>query len=183
MADITRLLDRALEGSAQKDKLFTDLYADLRRLAHSRLKQAGNPGMLDTTGLVHEAYLRSLKSGELQAKDRGPFLAYAARVMRSVIIDFVRQSQAARRGGVAQLKVTLDTSIADSVSDAQEEVLKVSEALEVLAKVDERLVLLVEMKYFAGLDERDIAAALGMSERTVRRQWQKARMLLVAALE
>jgi RNA polymerase sigma factor (TIGR02999 family) len=183
MAEITQLLHRALEGNPQKDKLFTDLYQELRRLAHSRLKQAGNPGMLDTTGLVHEAYLRSLNSGELQAQDRGPFLAYAARVMRSVIIDLVRHSQAARRGGPVQLKVTLDTNIADSVSDAQDEVLKVNEALEILAKVDPQLARLVEMRYFAGLDERDIAAALGVSDRTLRRQWQKARMLLVAALE
>ena len=183
MAELTQLLNRALEGNPRKDKLFTDLYQELRRLAHNRLKQAGNPGMLDTTGLVHEAYLRSLSSGELQAQDRGPFLAYAARVMRSVIIDFVRHSQAARRGGPLQLKVTLDTNIADSVCAAQDEVLKVGEALEVLAKVDQQLALLVEMRYFAGLDERDIAAALGVSERTLRRLWQKARMLLIAVLK
>jgi len=87
----------------------------------------------------------------------------------------------ARRGGDV-LKLTLNTDIGDSFSAGESEVIQVSEALDVLGKTDERLVQLVEMKYFAGLTENDIAAALGMSERTLRREWQKARLLLRAAL-
>lgn len=183
MIDLTRLLDRATGGDQQsKNDLFADMYQDLRRLASARLKRSASVVLLDTTSLVHESYLRFLKSGALQAQDRARFLAYAARVMRSVVIDFVRESQAERRGGGA-LHVTLDTGVADSVTAGQTEVMKVSEALDALAKTDARLVQLIEMKYFAGYSERDIAECLGTSERSLRREWQKARLLLHAALK
>jgi RNA polymerase sigma factor (TIGR02999 family) len=183
MTDLTRLLDRATGGDQQsKNDLFADMYQDLRRLASARLKRSANVVLLDTTSLVHESYLRFLKAGALQAQDRVRFLAYAARVMRSVVIDFVRESQAERRGGGA-LHVTLDTGVADSVTTGQTEVMKVSEALDALAKTDARLVQLIEMKYFAGYSERDIAECLGTSERSLRREWQKARLLLHAALK
>jgi RNA polymerase sigma factor (sigma-70 family) len=102
--------------------------------------------------------------------------------MRSVIVDTIRQGRAARHGG-AQVRVTLNTDVENSVFSAQDEVVRISEALEVLAKTDERLVRLVEMKYFAGLSERDIAESLDISERTLRRDWQKARLLLLAVLK
>jgi DNA-directed RNA polymerase specialized sigma24 family protein len=102
--------------------------------------------------------------------------------MRSVVIDFVRESQAKRRGGGAP-HVTLNTGVVDSVAAGETEVLRVSEALDALGKSDERLVCIVEMKYFAGYTEQDIAACLGTSERTLRREWQRARLLLFAALK
>jgi RNA polymerase sigma factor (TIGR02999 family) len=182
MAEITELLNRALAGDQKSpDVLFAEMYGQLRQLAHSRLRRVGNVTLLDTTSLVHESYLRLTAAGTLEGRDQSRFFAYAARVMRSVVVDFIRQSRAARRGGdVSQL--TLNTDIGDSLSAGENEVMQVSEALDVLGKTDERLVQLVEMKYFAGLTENDIAAALGMSERTLRREWQKARLLLRAAL-
>jgi len=183
MSDLTQLLDKAVDDDRDtKSALFAEMYEDLRRLAHARLKRAGHVVLLDTTSLVHESYLRFLGAGDLRSQDRSRFLAYAARVMRSVVIDFVRESQAKRRGGGAP-HVTLNTGVVDSVAAGETEVLRVSEALDALGKSDERLVCIVEMKYFAGYTEQDIAACLGTSERTLRREWQRARLLLFAALK
>jgi RNA polymerase sigma factor (TIGR02999 family) len=183
MNDPKQLLDKAIDGDRDtKSALFVEMYEDLRRLAHARLKKAGPVVLLDTTSLVHESYLRFLGAGSLRNHDRSRFLAYAARVMRSVVVDFVRESQAKRRGGEAP-HVTLNTAVGDSVAAGESEVLRVSEALDALARTDERLVRIVEMKYFAGYNEQDIAACLGTSERTLRREWRRARLLLFAALK
>ena len=100
MNDLRQLLDKAIDEDRDgKGVLFAEMYQDLRRMAHARLKRSANVVMLDTTSLVHESYLRFLGAGKFQVEDRGRFLAYAARVMRSVVIDFVRESQAKRRGG------------------------------------------------------------------------------------
>ncbi len=168
-------------GSEATQELFVLLYQDLRRLAHARLQRNEPITLLDTTSLVHETYLRVLKSGRVEVSERPRFLAYAAQVMRSVIVDFVRQRHAERRGG-DNCAVSLDAA-ADAVASAEDEVLRVSEALDELTKVDERLVRIVEMRYFGGFTEEDIALALGVNERTVRRDWQKARMLLSLALQ
>ena len=168
-------------GSGPTPDLFALLYQDLRRLAHARLQRNEPITLLDTTSLVHETFLRVLKSGRVEVSERPRFLAYAAQVMRSVIVDFVRQRHAERRGG-NDPHVSLD-SAAETVASAEDEVLRVSEALDELAKVDERLVKIVEMRYFGGFTEEDIALALGVNERTVRRDWQKARLLLSLALQ
>jgi RNA polymerase sigma factor (TIGR02999 family) len=168
-------------GSEAAQELFSLLYHDLRRLAHARLQRNEPITLLDTTSLVHETFLKVLKSGRVEVAERPRFLAYAAQVMRSVIVDFVRQRHAERRGGDGP-RVPLD-SAAESVPSAEDEVLRVSEALDELAKVDDRLVKIVEMRYFGGFTEEDIALALGVNERTVRRDWQKARMLLSLALQ
>ena len=167
-------------GDATPD-LFSEMYEDLRRLAHARLQRNETITLLDTTSLVHETYLRVLKSGRIEVSERPRFLAYAARVMRSIIVDFVRQRHAERRGG-GDPHVPLDTA-AESVPSAEDEVLRVSQALDELASIDERLVKLVEMRYFGGFTEEDIALALGVNERTVRRDWQKARLLLSLSLQ
>jgi RNA polymerase sigma factor (TIGR02999 family) len=167
-------------GSEATQELFALLYQDLRRLAHARLQRNEPITLLDTTSLVHETYLRVLKSGRVEVSERPRFLAYAAQVMRSIIVDFVRQRHAERRGG-NDPRVSLDAE-AEAVASAEDEVLRVSEALDELAAVDERLVKIVEMRYFGGFTEEDIALALGVNERTVRRDWQKARLLLSLAL-
>jgi RNA polymerase sigma factor (TIGR02999 family) len=136
--------------------------------------------LLDTTSLVHETFLRILKSRGVEVSERPRFLAYAARVMRSIIVDFVRQRHAERRGG-DDPHVPLDAAAASSAP--ADEVLRVSEALDELAKIDQRLVTIVEMRYFGGFTEEDIALSLGVNERTVRRSWQKARLLLSLALQ
>jgi RNA polymerase sigma factor (TIGR02999 family) len=168
-------------GNEATPELFSLMYQDLRRLAHARLQRNEPMTLLDTTSLVHETFLRILKSGRIAVSERPRFLAYAAQVMRSIIVDFVRQRHAERRGG-AQARVPLD-SAAEAVPSPEDEVLRVSEALDELAKIDERLVKLVEMRYFGGFTEEDIALALGVNERTVRREWQKARLLLSLALQ
>ena len=168
-------------GSEATQELFSLLYNDLRRLAHARLQRNEPITLLDTTSLVHETFLRVLKSGRVEVSARPRFLAYAAQVMRSIIVDFVRQRHAERRGG-NDARVPLDAA-AELVPSAEDEILRVSEALDELAKVDERLVKIVEMRYFGGFTEEDIALALGINERTVRRDWQKARLLLSLALQ
>jgi RNA polymerase sigma factor (TIGR02999 family) len=164
------------------DELFRLMYQDLRRLASSRLRRSEDITMLDTTALVHESYLRFQQQSDLGGMTQGQFLAYAARVMRFVVIDFVRQRHAERRGG-DHLHVTLNTEVAESVAVKDDDVIRIHEALEELSRVDDRLARIVEMRCFAGLDELAIAQALGITDRTVRREWQKARLLLKAVLE
>jgi RNA polymerase sigma factor (TIGR02999 family) len=161
--------------------LFPLLYNELRRLARSRLAAGGRHTLLDTSSLVHEAYLRMQRDGGVALNDREHFLAYAATTMRSVVIDFVRRRNADRRGGGVE-HVTLDTRAAEELGASDDEILAVHDALETLAKVDPRLVSVVEMRYFAGLSDAEIAAALGLSDRTVRRDWDRARLLLAEML-
>jgi len=182
MNDITLLLKAAGAGDAQAaDRVIALLYADLQRLARSRLRRAGEFTQLDTTALVHEAYLRLQGQAGLTFDDRGRFLAYAARVMHSVVVDLVRARQAERRGGQLQ-QVSFSTAVADLAAQTEEQVLQVHEALQALAVQDPRLAQVVEMRYFAGLSEADIAQALQLTERTVQRDWHKAKLFLAAML-
>lgn len=181
MSEITHLLKAARLGDrAAADEVMARLYADLQRLARQRLQQSGDVS-LNATALVHESYLRLQRTGGLDFPDRGHFLAYAARVMHSVVIDQVRARQAERRGGGLQA-VTFDTAIAELAPQADDDVLRVHEALAELTAVDARLAAVVEMRYFGGLLESEIALALGVTERTVQRDWQKARLFLSLAL-
>jgi len=182
MLDITQLLKAASQGDADAgERVVAALYEDLRRQARRHLRQSGAMTLLDTTALVHEVWLR-LSDGEgREYPGRRQFLAYASRAMRSVVIDLARARQAERRGG-GQSVLTLDTGLAEQLPQPVDDVLKVHEALDELAEVEPRLAQVVEMRYFAGLAERDIAAALGITERTVQRDWQKARLFLAASL-
>jgi RNA polymerase sigma factor (TIGR02999 family) len=157
--------------------LFPALYNELRRLARSKLAAGGRHTLLDTHSLVHEAFLRMQNGGGVSLNDREHFMAYAASTMRSVVIDFVRRRSAERRGGDVE-HVTLDTRAAQVLGGDDEEILAVHEALQTLAEVDPRLVRVVEMRYFAGLTDLEIGAALGVTDRTVRRDWDRARLLL-----
>jgi RNA polymerase sigma factor (TIGR02999 family) len=157
-----------------------EFYADLRRLARARLASGGQFTLLDTTGLVHESYLRLQRSNQLAVGDSEHFLAYAAKTMRSVIVDYVRQRRAERRGGDAT-HVPMQTAF-EPQSAGDDEILEVHEALDVLAQVDERLVNVVEMRYFGGLTDDEIGQALGVTDRTVRRDWERARLLLAEVL-
>jgi RNA polymerase sigma factor (TIGR02999 family) len=182
MADLTTLLRKAQAGDSQaREAAFKLLYDDLYKLARSRLSHSGRNTLLDTGALVSEAYLRLSKAGGLVPNDRHHYLAYASRAMRSVIVDFVRARSAERRGGNEE-RITLTTEVSEGLSSGEEQILRVHEALEELAAVDERLVSVVEMRYFAGLTEQEVAAVLGVTERTVRRDWAKARLMLAAAL-
>jgi RNA polymerase sigma factor (TIGR02999 family) len=179
---LTDLIRLARDGDAAAlHRIFDLTYPDLRRLARMRLTQNARGVLLDTTALVHESYLRFVNAGELNVNDRHHFMRYAANVMRSVIVDFVRERLAERRGGGAE-HVTLDTYIGDTGAAGEGEILRVHEALEELAQYDERMTRVVEMRYFAGMTEPEIAEALGVTDRTVRRDWEKARLLLAKAL-
>lgn len=180
---ITALLAAARAGDAAAgDAAFSLVYDDLRRLARSRLRQHQTFTLLDTTSLVHESYLKLLGAGASDLNNRRHFFAYAAQVMRSVIVDFARARQAERRGGDAE-HVTLDTGVAADLVAPETDVLRVHEALEAVARADPRAAQVVEMRYFGGLSEAEIADALNLSERTVRRAWDKARLLLIASLD
>ena len=183
LSNINELIRRVNAGEpGAQDALFTAAYGELRKLARSRLYDGGRNTFLDTTALVHESYLRFLNVGQLRSEDRRAFFAYASRVMRSVIIDAVRERQALRRGGDLQ-RLTLNTQIIDKLPAGEDEVLKVHEALDTLALAEPRLASVVEMRYFGGYSEQEVADALGLTDRTVRRDWDKARLLLEAMLE
>jgi RNA polymerase sigma factor (TIGR02999 family) len=182
MGDITQLLARAREGDRGAfDGLFAILYPELRRIAHARLAGNVRDTLMDTTSLVHDCYLKFSQAERLTPQDRVHFLSYAATVMRSIVVDAVRAGRAERRGGDA-VHVPVDTGVADSVADASHEILDVHAALDELGKLDQRLVRVVEMRYFGGMKEAEIAQALGVTDRTVRRDWEKARLLLAHAL-
>jgi RNA polymerase sigma factor (TIGR02999 family) len=180
---ITQLLHRMRTGdTGARNKLFELAYGELKRLAHVRLYQGGRSNMLDTTALVSEAYLRFIKSSELRSEDRRSFFAFASQVMRNVIVDTARIRLAQRRGGGAA-ELTLSTQLLEHLSSGEEAILDVHEALLVLEQAEPRLAQLVEMRYYGGYTEAEIADTLGVTERTVQRDWKKARLLLKAALE
>ncbi len=174
---------RAGDGAAAP-AVFEALYADLRRVAHARLHEAGpRDALLDTTVLVHESFERFRRLRQLDVNDRAHFMAYASKVMRSVIVDFARERLAERRGGGAA-HVTLTTGFGERLADpAQDpEVLRVHEALQALAAMEPRLAQVVEMRYYGGLDNAEIAQALDVSLRTVERDWERARLVLFSML-
>ena len=183
MGELTGLFELAGAGDAPAfDRIFTLLYPELAAMARARLRRGERVTMADTGALVHESWLRLQRTGTLRFEDRGHFLAHAARVMRSVITDIARRSQAQRRGG-DQAHVPLDTAAAELLHADDPDVLHVAEAIDALAALDPRLAQVVEMRWFAGLSEADIGAALGLTERTVRRDWEKARAFLSVALK
>jgi RNA polymerase sigma factor (TIGR02999 family) len=182
MAELTSLLAAARQGDEQAaGRAFGLLYEDLRRLARARLRQHQTITLLDTTSLVHESYLKLIATDSLPVDDQRHFFAYASRVMRSVIVDFARARLTDRRGGGAE-HLVLDTALQEKLGAPESDVLRVHEALDVLEQADQTLAQIVEMRYFGGLTETEIGEALGMSMRSVRRNWEKARLLLAAAL-
>lgn len=158
-------------------------YDELKKIARARLHAAGGLPHLNTTALVNETFM---KWGERAAgqsfASKGHFYAYAAQVMRSVIVDLVRERAAQRRGGGWQ-PVTLDTQLRNELpAPMDDEALQVDEALKSLQQVEPRLAQVVEMRYYAGMTEAEVADVMGVSERTVRRDWDKARALLRSML-
>jgi len=182
MDQLTDLLQRAQSGdAAARESLFAVAYDELRTQARAQLRKGGRNTFLDTTVLVHESFLRFSQAGQLSGSDRGHFFAYAGRVMRSVIVDFARKRLTERRGGDAE-HISLDTQLAEDVRASDDELIRINEALEALQAVDDRLVRVVEMRFFAGMTEAEVADALGVAGRTVRRDWEKAKLLLTATL-
>jgi len=157
------------------------VYAELRLLARRQLRRGRRSPTLDTTGLVHEAYLKLVDRSEAAWQDRTHFLAVAAVAMRHILVDQARRRAAAKRGGEA-IQVTLDEG--RLVTDPRAvEILALDEALTALSALSERLARLVELRFFGGLTEEETGQVMEMSERTVRREWRKARAFLFRALQ
>ncbi len=168
------------DPSGHTDALFTSLYKDLRRLARREVRRNGAHDVLGTGTLVHEVWLDISKRPALDFDEPGRFLAYAARTMRGLVIDRVRSRYAKKRGGDMVI-TSLDTLNADQVM--QPETLEgIGEALEELEAVDPDLAHVVDLKFFCGFTLAEVARMQGVSERTVQRQWEKARLLLQRAL-
>jgi RNA polymerase sigma factor (TIGR02999 family) len=183
MSDITVLLRRIAASDPRAiDELFGTLYAEMHRLAHGRLLQSGPITLLDTTSLAHEAFLRLKNAGRIHLDSRVQFMAYVSKVLRAVIVDFVRKRSADKRGG-HRVHVTLDTEVADEVGAADQEIERVNDALLELEETDPRLKQVVEMRFFGGLSEQEIGEILGVSDRTVRSDWVRARLLLSVTLK
>ena len=182
MDELSTLLDQAQAGDeTAKGKLFSIAYEELRMRARNQLKKGGRNTLLDTTALVHESFLRFVNAGKLTGTDRGHFFSYAARVMRSVIVDFARRRLTERRGGDV-MHVSWSTQLAENLAIGDEQVVRINDAMEALESEEGRLVRVVEMRYFVGMEVKEIAAALGVTERTVLRDWDKARLILTALL-
>ena len=175
--EVTRLLNAASAGDREAfDRLVPLVYEDLRRIARAHMRRGPTGRTLGATGVVHEAYFKLAGSAGVAWENRSHFLAVAARAMRQVIIGYARRDAAAKRGGEEE-PVTLDEAQI-AVEHQAESLLDLDRALERLAARDERLVRLVECRYFAGLSEEETAAALGISLRTVQRDWARARAWL-----
>ena len=181
-SSVTDLIRRARQGDPRAvEALLESTYGDLRELARSRLRASGRNLMLDSGSLVHEWYLRFAARRGAELQDRAHFMRYAAKVMRSVIVDFARSRQSARRGSGAPHE-SLTIQIADRSLTGEREILRVHETLEALSEIDPRMAQIVEMRFFAGMSEVEIAETLELSERTVRREWTRARLWLAEAL-
>jgi RNA polymerase sigma factor (TIGR02999 family) len=183
MGEITRLLRTAATGdTGAREALFAEAYPVLERLARARLRDGGRNTLLDTRGLVHESYLRYVRGGALRAEDRRAFFAFASQVMRSVIVTSARE-RAAEKRGAGRRSLTLSTQAAKQLLAGEDDILRVHDALDSLEQVDARLAQVVQMRYFGGYSEQEIAETLEVTERTVQRMWLKARLMLRAAME
>jgi RNA polymerase sigma factor (TIGR02999 family) len=164
------------------DALFDALYAELHRLASRELaRQGGKTPALGVTTLLHQAYVAMAERDGATFPDRARFMAYAARVMRGLIIDNVRYRHAEKRGGDV-LMTALDTDVADRVPDDEQQLTELSDALDELATDDPALAEIVDLKFFCGFSFAEIAAMRGVSERTVQRSWDKSRLYLFRSI-
>ena len=178
--DVTDVLNQAVGGNAAaRERLYAMLYGELVRLARSHLAGSGTVS-LNPSAIVHEAYVRMLKRDATPMRDRRAFFAYASTVMRSVLIDHVRERAADKRGG-GQAPLTLTTGVLQEAI-AAEDFSRLNDALLELRQVDDRCFQVVEMRYFAGMTEEDIAHELSVSVPTVKRDWRKARAFLFEQL-
>lgn len=162
------------------DTRFALLYAELRQIAQRELRRSGDNGSLSPTTILHEAYLKLQQRQGATPVAQGEFLAYASRVMRNLVIDMVRRSQAIKRGGGFEI-TSLPNAVAEFSADASE-LESLGSAIDTLSELDPALAELVDLKFFCGFSFAEIATLRGVSERTIQRDWEKARILLQKAL-
>jgi len=173
--------DGSTNTSHELDDLVAFAYQELRAIAHGRLAARGGNGTLSTTALVHEAYLKLADQSPSKWRDRAHFFAVASLAMRHVLVDFAKARVTLKRGG-ARRRITLDDD-AIAVDDQADALLQLDDALARLAAREPRLAKVVELRFFGGLAEDEIAESLGVTVRTVRRDWVKARVMLRHVLE
>lgn len=178
LAEALRAVDE--RDHSALDRAFAEFYPELKKIARARLRGSNLQGAIETTALVHDSYLKLASGPELALVDRLQFFAYSSRVMRSIVVDLVREMRALRRGGDRDI-VTLDTAAIDGLAGSVD-VEDINDALGDLARIDPALARLVEMRFFGGMTEDEIAQALGISKRTVTREWHKARALLLTLI-
>jgi RNA polymerase sigma-70 factor, ECF subfamily len=170
---VTDLLLQMRDGDTNAmDRLFPLVYEELRRMAHAQLRRERPGHTLGTTGLVHETYVRLVDQTRVEWRDRGHFFMAAAWAMRRILVDYARRNRAARRGG-GSVRLTLNDDV--PAAERGEMLLALDEALDRLAALDRRLSQVVECRYFGGLTEQETAEVLGVTRRTVQRDWAKAR--------
>lgn len=184
--EITGLLAAARQGDGNAtQRLITLVYDELRSMARRQLRHWRQGQTVTTTALVHETYLKLVDAGNASWDDRSHFFSVAALAMRHILVDSARRRVAKKRGG-EEVRVAFDElRLGDGKGDAEAravEILAIDRALTSLSALDERLSRLVELRFFAGLTEEEAAEVLGTSERTVRRDWRKARSFLFQAL-
>jgi RNA polymerase sigma factor (TIGR02999 family) len=175
--EVTELLLAWSEGDQRAlDRLVPLVYAELHRLAKSYMRKEGAEHTLQTTALIHEAYLRLIDASQVQWQNRAHFFGVAAHIMRQILVAAARERGAQKRGGDAQ-QVSLDEALL--VSQGQDEdLVAIDEAVSALAEVDARKAQVVELRFFGGLTEEETATALKVSPETVRRDWRIARSWL-----
>lgn len=176
VTEITELIGKARSGDAEaSEHLFASLYDELRRLAAAQLR---GDNAMHATSLVHEAYMKLANHGAIEVNDRGHYFAVAARVMRQIVIDHVRSRASRRRGGDVLFTALDTTAMQAAAQERDEEVLALDCALGNLAVVDAQLAALVEMRFYAGLELSEIADVQERSERSLKRDWRRARAFL-----
>jgi RNA polymerase sigma factor (TIGR02999 family) len=176
-ADLTGLLQAAQEGDrAALDALLPVVYDELRRLAASRLRRERGGHTLQPTALAHEAWMQLVDAPRVQWRGRGQFLAVAARAMRQILVNHARRRGARKRGGDLE-RITLADRAA-AFGQPQLDLVALDEALEALGAIDERKVRVVELRFFSGLEMKEIADVLGLSQTTVEDDWYLARAWL-----
>jgi RNA polymerase sigma factor (TIGR02999 family) len=174
---VASLVVAAESGDAgAKDRLFTALYEELHVIARREAARAGSTGALSVTTLLHETYLHIAAREGVRFPDRARFMGYAARVMRGLVIDHARMRRAVKRGGQFEI-TTLDTEGGGQLVD-ERELTEIADAIDALAEWDASLAELVDLKFFCGFSSEEIASMRGLSERTIRRQWEMARTYL-----
>ena len=181
-ADITRLLLEWRNGSERAlDELMPIVYSELRRMARNYMRRQSPGHTLQTTGLVNEAYMRLVDSNRVNWQDRNHFFAVSAQLMRRILVDFARRKNSQKRGG-DQIMVTLDERV-DKAAESGTDLVSLDEALTRLAEFSPRQSRIVELRYFAGLTEEQVAETLDISSRTVRRDWNLAKAWLYRELQ
>jgi RNA polymerase sigma factor (TIGR02999 family) len=178
---LSSLIEAADRGArSATEALFSELYSELHRLAKRELARRGAGVTLSVSTLLHEAYLDMAERGGTKFPDRARFMGYASRVMRGLIIDHARNRQAQKRGGLFEITSLANDTVEDPADER--ELTRVSEALDKLAKLEPTLAQVVDLKFFCGFSFAEIAALQGLSERTVQRKWEKARIYLYREL-